>query len=92
MRFNDTVNHQLAASGVSVVRACNTTASAATIRIFNVPDANQNTIGITSVDQDNAACYDLSIPANDTYDIEVDARYPIIVRNGTANSINWSTR
>lgn len=92
MRFNDTVNHQLAASGVSVVRACNTTGSAATIRIFNVPDADQKAINIATVDQDNAVAYDYSVAANDVVEISVNPQYPVIVRNGTGNAINWSTR
>lgn len=92
MRYNDTVNHQLSTGGVSIVRACNVTGSAVTVRIFNVPDADQKTMNISGVDADNAAVYGLSIPANETYDFNVDARFPVIVYQATANAINWSTR
>lgn len=95
MRFNDTLNHQLwpgGGGGAKVLVACNATASAVVVRVYNVPDAGKTTLDIASVDQDNALLYGESIPANETWCIECDARYPIIVYNGTGNGINWSVR
>lgn len=96
MRFNDTLNHQLHAGGQAgtvIVRACNTTSSAVAIRIFNTPNVpGQNTIDILGVDADNASVYGDSVPANLTYDYEMDAALPILVYNGTGNSISWSLK
>lgn len=94
MRFNDTLNHQVwqGGGGTKSLRICNTTGSAVTIRVFNVPDAGKTTLDIASVDQDNAIYYGESIPANETWDVECDGRYPIIVYNATGNAINWSVR
>lgn len=95
MRFNDTLNHQVYAGGgggTKVLVAANVTASAVVFRVFNVPDAGKTTLDIASVDQDNALHYGESLPANETWCIECDARYPIIVYNATGNAINWSVR
>lgn len=93
MRFNDTNKHQIHpgnSGGIVYVRAANVTTSAATVRIFNTPDIDKTTITIVGADEDNTVLYDRSVPANDARLFPCDARYPIIVRNGTANAINWS--
>lgn len=91
MRFNDTLNHSLLnAGGHRYVRATNVTSSAATIRIFNSPDFGKSTIDIATVDADNALAFDRNVPANCERVYPVNPQFPVIVRNGTANAVNWS--
>lgn len=93
MRYANTNVHQLWAGGGfgrKIVVAANVTSSAATIRIFNVPETDTGTFDTGTPDQDNARVYDWSVPANSTHVFECSAAYPIVVRAGTASAINWS--
>lgn len=96
MRYADTNPHVLwpgNGTGDKWVQIANTTTASVAFRIFNTPDVPADTaINFTAVDQDNAAVYGDSIPPNKTWLLCCDARYPIIVYNGTSSAINWSLR
>ena len=72
---------------VSTVNACNTTASAATLRIFVVP--NGGTAGLN-----NALFYDGSLAANSTISftlgLTLDVGDSIVVRSATGSAIAFS--
>lgn len=65
---------------VQLIYVCNSTASAATFRIFHDDDG-------TTYDQSTAICYDVSVPANTTQVIEAisDLSGGIYLTNSSAN-------
>jgi hypothetical protein len=72
---------------VSTLHVCNTTATAATLRIFC------RIAGATAA-ASNAIVYDLSIPANGIYafteGMALDATDVVTVRSGTANALTFT--
>ncbi len=93
-RYNNTTNNTLYTVPASTtaqftsVRVCNTTATAATVRVFVTPSAG-------TADQTTAIVYDFNIPANDYAEliakpIILGAAGTLQVQNGTANAITFT--
>jgi len=93
-RNNDTTNDTLytvpasTTTQLTSLRACNTTATAATVRIFVYASGG-------SASEATAIVYGFTIPANDYHEfiekpIIIEAAGVVAVQNGTANAITFT--